>query len=112
MVNLNLILLEGTVSGKPGVVKEGGVERCSFVVSSLGYVRAGKGVASRETRVWVMVRDPGLVKSAIQHAYDGRGMRAVGRLTSDEDGDLYIEAEHIEYRPESKTADKRHKTHG
>jgi hypothetical protein len=47
-----------------------------------------------------------MVKSAVKNAYDGRGVRVVGRLTSNEDGGIYIEAEYVEYHPEPKPAGK------
>jgi hypothetical protein len=41
-----------------------------------------------------------MVERAVKSAYDGRGARVVGRIASDEDGCIYLEAEHVEYRPE------------
>lgn len=101
MNNLNSILLEGTVSGKPGVNGRGETKRCSFVVSSLRYLREEGKVKERETRVWIIIHNPNMVKAAIENAYDGRGMRVVGRIADDGEG-IYIEAEHVEYRPEFK----------
>jgi hypothetical protein len=101
MNNLNSILLEGTVSGGPCVVKERGM-RCSFVVSSLHCFKDGKHMKKQETRVWVMIRNPNLVDVALVKAGDGRGVRVVGRIAMDEDGGIYIEADHVEYRPEPK----------
>jgi hypothetical protein len=100
MNNLNSVLLEGTISGKPCVAGKGATKRCSFVIASLRYV-PGR-VSAQETRIWVMVRNSDRVKAALEHAYDGRGLRVVGWLASDEDGGICIEAEHIEYRPELK----------
>jgi hypothetical protein len=98
MNNLNSILLEGIVSGKPCVAGKGETKRCSFVVTSSRYV-PGR-VSAQETRVWVMIRNSDRVKAALEHAYAGRGLRVVGRIAGDEDGCIYIEAEHVEYRPE------------
>jgi hypothetical protein len=49
-----------------------------------------------------MLRNTNLVQGATKNAYAGRGVRVVGRIASDEDNNIYIEAEHIEYRPEPK----------
>jgi single-stranded DNA-binding protein len=98
--NLNSVLIEGVVSGKPDITGKGREKFCSFVLSSLRYFRNAKDVERRETRVWVMIRDANLVKAALERAYAGRGLRVVGRIASDEDGCTYIEAEHVEYRPE------------
>jgi hypothetical protein len=101
MQNLNSILIEGTVCEKPYFVKEGKVTRCSFMLSSLRYVRDGKCVKERKIRVRIMIRSTALVEAAKTNAYDGRGLRAVGWLACDEeDKSVYIEAEHVEYRPE------------
>jgi hypothetical protein len=99
MSNLNSLLIEGTVSGNAGVVKKRGKERCSFVISSLRCFRDGESIKEQETRIWVMIRDAGLVKTAAVKACNGRGLRVVGRLASGEDGSVYLEAEHVEYRP-------------
>jgi hypothetical protein len=101
MNNLNSILLEGVISGKPYVVKEGKTERCSFVVSSLHYQRKGRDFEGQETRIRVMLRGNGLVAAVTKPAHDGRRVRVVGRIArGGEDNDIYIEAEHVEYRPE------------
>jgi hypothetical protein len=98
--DLNSILLEGTVSGKPCVDGEGEAKRCSFVVSSLRYVENGENTRKQETRVCVMVRNSAMVQAVLKHVYDGRNLRIVGWIAVDEDGCVYIEAEHVEYRPE------------
>jgi hypothetical protein len=101
MNNLNSVLIEGTVSGSLNVVREQGVARCSFVLSSLRYLWEGKTIQKQETRVWITLRNTKLVDGAIAKICGGRGVRVVGRLALDEeDNGLYIEAEHIEYRPE------------
>jgi hypothetical protein len=98
MNHLNSILLEGTISGKPRVDGEGNTKRCSFVLSSL---RRDRLRVETETRVAVMLRDINLVEAAIKNARDGRGVRVVGRLANTEaGGGVYIEADHVEYRPE------------
>jgi hypothetical protein len=97
MNSLNSILLEGTVSGKLCMAGKGKEKRCSFVVSSSRFFQ-GKSHAT-ETRVWVMIRDIKMVETAIRSAHDGRRVRVVGWLACDKkDNDLYIEADHVEYR--------------
>jgi hypothetical protein len=101
MNHLNSVLLEGTVSGKICIAGKGTAKRGTFVLASL---RSGcaKGVRE-ETRIWVMIRSPSLVAAAEAHAYNGRGVRVVGRLACGEDDNVpYIEADHVEYRPEMK----------
>jgi hypothetical protein len=101
MNHLNSILLEGTVSGKPDVAGKGKAKRCTFALSSLRRDRL-KGVKT-ETRVGVMIRAANLVEAAIKNAHDGRGVRVVGRIANTEaGGGVYIEADHVEYRPEPK----------
>jgi hypothetical protein len=53
------------------------------------------------------VRKENLVKAACTNAYNGRGIRVVGRIADDEQHDIYIEAEHVEYRPEDIRDQKR-----
>lgn len=100
--DLNSILIEGAVSGKPCMVGEGKAVRCSFVVSNLRYFRDGENIKEQKTRVWVMLRGIELVKVAAVKVRDGRVVRVVGRLSTDEDNIPYIEAEHIEYQPKPK----------
>jgi hypothetical protein len=99
MNNLNSILLEGVVSGDPARVGKGASKCCSFIVSSVH--------GTQEVRVRVLVRKENLVKAACTNAYNGRGIRVVGRIADDEQHDIYIEAEHVEYRPEDIRDQKR-----
>jgi single-stranded DNA-binding protein len=92
---LNALLIEGIVSSKPIVNGNGSAKRCSFVVSSLH--RGNKKGTEKEIRVWVMFRNAKLVDAIARNARDGRKVRIVGRIASDEDNDVYIESEHIEY---------------
>jgi KaiC/GvpD/RAD55 family RecA-like ATPase len=101
MNNLNSVLLEGIISGNCCFAGKGALKRCSFVVSSMRYTIQGKKLVGQETRVWVMIRESRLVDVATVQATDGRGVRIVGYLANDpEDNVVYIEAEHVEYRPE------------
>jgi hypothetical protein len=106
MNHVNSILLEGFISGKPGVVKEGGAKRCCFVVSSIRWDRWEE--AKTETRIWIMLRGAKLVNGAIRNAKDGHKVRVVGRIANDgEDNGIYIEAEHVEYCAVLKDTEKR-----
>jgi hypothetical protein len=99
--DLNSVLIEGAVSGNINMIKTGKEVCCSFAVSSLQYFSDGKRIKERETRIGVMVRGIKLVEAAAIKARDGQGVRIVGRIASTEKGGgIYIEAEHIEYRPE------------
>lgn len=101
--NLNSVLIEGTVCPATWawLKSEGNIKRCSFVVSSLRYFKDGKSIKEQETRIWVMLRNTKLVEIAAAEVRDGRGVRIVGRLATDKEDNIpYIEAEHIEYRPE------------
>jgi hypothetical protein len=106
MNNLNSILIEGQVSNNICPVEEDGVKRCSFVLSSMRRFKNDAGdVEAQETRVWCMVRnrdrEKGLADTVIKNAYDGRGLRVVGRIACDpDDNAVYIEVEHVEFRPE------------
>jgi TolB-like protein len=50
-----------------------------------------------------MIRNVKLAEVVETKARDGRGVRVVGRLAEDNSG-IYVEAEHIELRPEPKGA--------
>jgi hypothetical protein len=105
--NLNSILIEGTVVGGAELVKVGGAKSCSLIMCSLCCFKRGEAAQEQEIRIRIMIRDPGMVDAAIAHARDGRGIRVVGRIAySKDDGVIYIEAEHVEYRPETKGKNK------
>jgi hypothetical protein len=105
--NLNSVLIEGIVSGGLTMVKTGKEVCCSFAVSSLRYFKDGKRIKEQETRIGVMVRDIKLVEAALIKARDGRGARVVGRLANTEKGGgVYIEADHVEYRPEPESKEE------
>jgi single-stranded DNA-binding protein len=107
MNNLNSVLIEGAVSGGLTMVKTGKEVCCSFAVSSLRYFKDGKRIEEQETRIGVMVRGIKLVEAAVIKARDGRGVRVVGRLANTEKGGgVYIEADHIEYRPEPESKEE------
>jgi hypothetical protein len=102
MNNLNSILLEGVIDGTLTLYGRGKAKRCSFGLSSLREVREGKNIKKQETRVGVMIRGAS-AEVAVEQARDGRGVRVVGRLANvEQGGGIYIEAEHVEYRPEPK----------
>jgi hypothetical protein len=104
MNNLNSIVIEGVVSGTLKLYGRGKYKRCSFTLSSLRcWYPDGKIVRKQETRVGVMIRDTKLVEVAVEQATDGHDVRVVGRLANvEQGGGIYIEAEHVEYRPEPK----------
>jgi single-stranded DNA-binding protein len=95
---LNSILIEGIVSGNPGLVKEKEAARCSFVICNTRYVMDRKKMRTKETRVQIMVRDAKLAEVAEAKAREGRRARVVGRIAEGKSG-IYIAAEHIEYNP-------------
>jgi hypothetical protein len=99
MNHLNSILLEGVVSSELAIIGRGKAKRCSFALSSLHRDSVKKMKA--ETHIGVMVRDTVMVETAIAKARNGRGVRVVGRLANvEQGGGIYIEADHVEYRPE------------
>jgi hypothetical protein len=104
MYNLNSIVFEGVIDGTPILYGRGKTKRCSFTLSSLRcWYQDGKIVRKQETRVGVMIRDTKLVEAAAEKAKDGHDVRVVGRLANvEQGGGIYIEAEHVEYRPEPK----------
>jgi hypothetical protein len=63
----------------------------------------GKSKKEQRTRVRIMIRNVKLAEVVKTKARDGCGVRVVGRLAEDNSG-IYIEAEHIEFRPEPKGA--------
>jgi hypothetical protein len=105
MNNLNSIVFEGFIDGTLTLYGGGKTKRCSFGLSNLREVREGKNIKKQEIRVGVMIRDTKMVEAAVEKARDGRGVRVVGWLANvEQGGGIYIEAEHVEYRPERSEA--------
>jgi hypothetical protein len=100
--NLNSVLLEGIIKGPVSREEVGKIRRFSFVLSSLHLIRDGERAGTWETLVKVVLRGKA-GEAALKQAKDGRGVRIVGWLAgTEQSGGLYIEAEHIEYKPEPK----------
>jgi hypothetical protein len=107
--NLNSILIEGCVVG---VMSDD-----TFLLRSKRVCEGTQGkLETRYTHVQVKITNPQLLKRCKTHCKDGRGVRAVGRLTEYRSIcpgclDMYINlmvfAEHVEFRPEVKNSTKK-----
>jgi hypothetical protein len=91
-------LIEGTISGDSGFTGKSRNRQYSFVLKSWRCWRDGEKLRKRIIRIRIVVCDARVIERAVRCAHIGRGVRVVGCIAEDKDG-LYVEAEHIEYRP-------------
>ncbi|MDR1315687.1 MAG: hypothetical protein LBK13_02335 [Spirochaetales bacterium] len=105
MDHLNSILIEGTVADTLAIDgKEKGKYR-SFVLASRRCRHDGEKLKIRTTRMRIVSLNAKMNEGIARYAYAGREVRVVGCVADDEAG-IYVEAEHIEYRPEPKDGKK------
>jgi single-stranded DNA-binding protein len=92
---MNSVLIEGSIVATPTFETDNGHKICTLILIS-------KQLKSdnHDLLVRVVARNK-LAEAIYTSAYPGRGLRVVGRLNKDGNG-LFIEAEHIELRPEFK----------
>lgn len=96
MNNLNSIIFEGKVSGKPDFI---GNKAIFFVESSRVYKNAEGEEITEKTLVQCKLIFN--LPSQVAMLKDGRGVRLVGRLSNYGDK-VIITVEHLEYKPEYK----------
>lgn len=96
MNNLNSIIFEGKVSGKPDFI---GNKAIFFVESSRFYKNAEGEEITEKTLIQCKLTFN--YPSHVSKLKDGRGVRLVGRLSNYGDKVIII-VEHLEYKPEYK----------
>jgi single-stranded DNA-binding protein len=102
--NLNSILLEGNLVKKPAIVDNGGKKPCTeFTIISNRYYKTADGVEKEEIKVKVQCFGD-LADTVHADGKKDRGLRVVGRVANDNKGQVYIVAEHVEFKPERKMA--------
>lgn len=96
MNNLNSIIFEGKVSGKPDFMENKAI---FFVESSRSYKNAeGKEITEK---ILIQCKMTFNLPSHVSKLKDGRGVRLVGKLSNYGDK-VIIVVEHLEYKPEYK----------
>jgi hypothetical protein len=102
MNNLNSVLIEGVVCGEPRIKHEKGSSAPGvFLLLNSRMRKAGKYLVRYNAHIRIVMEQECLIEAAEKFAHNGRGVRIVGCLAeSAEYGGIYIEAEHIEYKPE------------
>ena len=106
MNNLNSVLIEGTINGKPEIKTKDGIMTCVFYAASN---RIGNRF-EKETSFFKVETTGKLAEIMMAKGHDGRGIRIVGRLKQnwwkDDDKELQSEIviipEHVEFTPEFK----------
>jgi single-stranded DNA-binding protein len=94
MNNLNSILLEGKAIDQPSVIQN----LFEMVVVSTRVHKTDDGYREEDTNISVTARGK-FAESCHEQYQNGRGLRVIGRIAQSKDGKIYIEAEHIEWRP-------------
>jgi single-strand DNA-binding protein len=110
MNQLNSILIEGCLVRDPLFrMTAKGIALCTFSIATNRYYKQD-GTMEKETSYFDVETWTTLAEKGRMHGHKGRGVRVVGRLRqnrwTDADGKaksrVYIVAEHLEFRPESK----------
>jgi single-strand DNA-binding protein len=89
MNNLNSVLLEGELTADP-IFVDG---KCVFDVN----VRR-----IEKTNTFKIICKSRLAEVCAEYLKMGRGVRIVGRLDRDENDEVYLLAEHVEFKPKGK----------
>jgi len=105
--HLNSILLEGVIEDQITFSDE----KAFFAIVSNRFLKNKDEKFEKETTtVPVVVGGSNFVSVVREEGHKGRGMRVVGRIAERMTG-LYIEAEHIEFRPDfAKAAEEKENT--
>jgi single-strand DNA-binding protein len=110
MNHLNSILIEGSLVRDPLFrTTAKGTALCTFAIATNRFFKQ-EGNLEKETNFFEVEAWAILAEKSRSYGHKGRGVRVVGRLRqnrwTDTDGKtksrIYIVAEHIEFRPESK----------
>jgi single-strand DNA-binding protein len=106
MNNLNSVLVEGILEGKPALQDTNGKPSCAFTIASNRYHKAG-AKTEKETSAFEVEAEGKVAEDCHSLGREGRGVRVVGRLKqvkwTDAEGKgrskIVIAAEHVEFRP-------------
>lgn len=99
MNQLNSIILEGNLKGKPKVIMEGDKRKgLSFKIGVERYTKDSEGNPVQSVSVFE-VRVFGILgETCYNNLKPKRGVRIVGRLAKDK-SKVYVLAEHVEFKP-------------
>jgi single-strand DNA-binding protein len=107
MNNLNSILIEGKVSSEIELsYTPQGTAVCTFSLASDRFQKTGE-TTEKETSIFPIETRLRLAEICAKYLKKGRGVRVVGRLkqeTVEGVSRVWIVAEHVEFRPETKDA--------
>ncbi len=103
MNNLNSVLLEGTLQGEveSAETKPVGEFTVRFTIKSVRFFKADNEY-KKESHLFKILTKGKIAKSCAEHLTDGKGVRVVGRLTTERmfNGEhVVIIAEHVEFKP-------------
>jgi len=112
MNNLNSVLIEGNLVHDPDLKKtENGTDLCTFCLSTKRYFKEGPEIKEEECLFNVETWDE-LAAYCQKSGKKNQSVRVVGRLKQDwttfheiKIPNIYIVAEHVEFRPSFKSAD-------
>jgi single-strand DNA-binding protein len=104
MDNLNSVLLEGQLTAEPVLAyAPTGTPVCIMHILTKRYVKdATTGVIKEERQNYTIRTYNHQAEVCMEDLHQGRGIRVVGRLTTEEPGQIYIVAEHVELKPATK----------
>lgn len=118
MNHLNSVLIEGELINKPSFGTSDGATRlyeklCKFAIASYRYSRTDFGFERYVSRFLVHARGK-LGELCVEKGHEGQEVRVVGRLRQVSWGDqknhklpaVVIEAEHVEFKPQTTSESK------
>lgn len=91
--SLNSIIIEGTIVEIESTKEVDTKASCTFRIESTRYT-----CEKKEVSIFTVVAEEYLAETFIRLATKKKGVRIVGRLTQNEDRDILIVAEHIEFK--------------
>jgi hypothetical protein len=112
MNHLNSILIEGEVSQIiKSEKKEGKKSTYTFKIHSRSINRSETGGVKENISCFEIKTEGRLADACIDSLSVSRGVRVVGKLAvkTDETGNVYIQAEHIEFKPVMRLEDQENK---
>jgi single-stranded DNA-binding protein len=97
MNNLNSVLVEGVILETQEYSES--EKRCAFTIESNRYYKTADGSNRKKASIFTVVVT-GEIAEVCSKKNKGLGVRVVGRIDTAENNAVFIQAEHIEYRPE------------
>lgn len=96
MHQLNSILIEGKVNCTPVAADDNSVQ---FTILSKRYFKDAEGAMCSKTLEISISTDGSLASKCLEVLKPGRGVRIVGRIDIGNAHDLYVYADHVEFKP-------------